>query len=251
MDARLLTEDGWKEVLKKCSTLKDNGLQKALAAYEQLDDEEHADRLKVMGSIKQLAVNLQKAKEVGALAAKDKTAVLNYLKQMVAAAEAEQREIAKAKALAEKTQALAAKVEAKKGEEEEGEEESEEEEKEEEAGQALKTACQSIKTAKKPYYFLYCEVKPFGVIISRKDIRKSAQHKKQLATLAGGVTRAPRFGEVRYDAGKLVFEMEKAPVGAARILQKLIKASRLWLGPNRRRTRKGNRKAHHDRNNPK
>ena len=102
MDSRLLTEDGWKDVLKKSPTLKDNGLQKALAAYENLDDKEHADRLKIMAVVKQLGSNLQKAKEVGALAAKDKTAVLNYLKQVVGAAEAEQREIAKAKVLAEK-----------------------------------------------------------------------------------------------------------------------------------------------------
>src|SRR3989442_7255553 len=142
MDPRLLTEDGWKDVLKKPPTLKDNGLQKALAAYENLDDKEHADRLKIMAVVKQLGSNLQKAKEVGALAAKDKTAVLNYLKQVVGAAEAEQREIAKAKVLAEKTQALAAKAEAKK--EDEGEEDEEEE-----TGQAdLKTALQGVKTAK-------------------------------------------------------------------------------------------------------
>src|SRR5437588_1439880 len=219
MDSRLLTEDGWKDVLKKSPTLKDNGLQKTLAAYEQLDDKEHADRLKIMGSVKQLASNLQKAKEIATLAAKDKTAVLNYLKQVIGAADAEQREIAKAKVLAEKTQALAAKTEAKK-------KDAGEEDEEEETGQAdLKTALQGIKTAKKPYYFLYCDAKPFGVIISRKDIRKSVPHKKELAKLAGGVTRAPRFGEVRYDGGKLVFEMEKAPAGAARILQKLIKTS--------------------------
>src|SRR6266550_4075074 len=99
MDSRLLTEDGWKDVLKKSPTLKDNGLQKTLAAYEQLDDKEHAD----------------------------------------------QREIAKAKVLAEKTQALAAKTEAKK-------EDAGEEDEEEETGQAdLKTALQGVKTAKKPY----------------------------------------------------------------------------------------------------
>src|SRR2546425_97132 len=143
MDARLLTEDGWKDVLKKSPGLKDNGLQKALAAYDQLDDKEHADRLKVMGAVKQLAVNLQKAKEVGALGAKDKTAVLNYLKQVVAAAEAEQREIAKSKALVEKTQALTAKAGAKKGEQDEDADESEDED--EEADQAdLQSALRSI-----------------------------------------------------------------------------------------------------------
>src|SRR6185369_13571531 len=81
----------------------------------------------------------------------------------------------------------------------------------------------TLKLAQKPYYFLVCDAKPYGLIVSKKDIRKSAQAKKELTKIAGGSTRTPKFGECHCDGGKYVFEMEKPPSGLARILQKWIK----------------------------
>jgi hypothetical protein len=100
MDPKLLTEMGWKATAEKCK-VKDNGLQRALSAYEKLDDDEHEDRLKGIASLKQLAGALKKSKEVAAAPGAGK-----YLADLISAAESEQREITKAKVLAEKAQAL-------------------------------------------------------------------------------------------------------------------------------------------------
>jgi hypothetical protein len=218
MDPKL-TEEGWKAVVAK-NKLKDKDLQKALLSYWALEDDDYDWRLKWLDKIAGLATALKKNKEVAAL-----PEVVKYLTQMVAAANAESSEVTKAKAQAAKTKAVAQKkadVEAKKGDEdEEGDDEGEEEE-----GDTLKkltTALKTLKLSKKPYYFLVCDVKPYGLMVSKKDIRKNAQAKKDLSQIAGGSTRSPKIGECRCEGGKYVFEMEKPPAGLARILQKWIK----------------------------
>ena len=215
MDPKLLTENGWKAIALKFK-VKDNGLQKALTAYERLDETEHDLRLKGITSICQLAVALKKDKAVATLAD-----VTKYLTSLVAAAEDEKGELAKAKALAAKTAAAAQKKEQeKKTGQEEGEEE------EEAAGDAfakLTSALKTLRTAKQPYFFLVCDAKPYGLMVSKKEIRSSAQAKKDLAQMAGGSTRPPKFGQCHFDTGKLVLEMDKPPSGLARILQKWIK----------------------------
>src|SRR5262249_43790816 len=124
-----------------------------------------------------------------------------------------------------KAEALAKKQEAEQEKEEE--EQREQEEEEEEIGDAcerLKKSLFALKTSPNPYYFLVCDVKPFGVVVSKKDIRKSMQHKKELSQVAGGSTRTPKCGECHFESGnKLVFEMEKPTPGLARILQKWLK----------------------------
>jgi len=206
MDAKLLTEGGWKAKAAMCK-VKDNGLQQALAAYEKLEDDAHDDCLKGIARICERAANLKRSKEVAAVAVAAK-----YLADLLSAFDAEKNDVLKDKAAAQKT--AAAKQDECADDDDEAVEQGD-----------LKTALQSIKTAKKPYYFMYCDVKPYGLIISRKDIRKSAIHKKEMVKLSGGVTRAPKCGEVRYEAGKLVFEMEKALGGTARVIQTYIKNS--------------------------
>jgi peptidoglycan hydrolase-like protein with peptidoglycan-binding domain len=218
MDPKLLTEAGWKAIAAKFK-IKDNGLQKVLAAYEKIDDKEHDDRLKVMASVSQLAGLLKKAKDVAAA-----PAAVKYVTEVASAAEAEQRQITKDKALAEKAQAVAAKAEA--AAKKQGQGEDEEEEEQGEFFDVLTRTIKSLKTAKQPYFFQVCDAKPYGLIISKKDIRKSAQHRKQLSQIAGGSTRPPKFGECRIEGGnKLVLEMEKPPSGLARVIQKWIKDS--------------------------
>src|SRR6266404_2969102 len=90
MDPRLLTESGWKAMAQKWK-VKDNGLQRALATYEKLDEKEHAERLKAIGSVSQFAGALGKKPEVAAI-----PIVANYLEDVGGAAEYEQREITKA-----------------------------------------------------------------------------------------------------------------------------------------------------------
>src|SRR4029450_2541520 len=106
MDPKLLTESGWKATALKFK-IKDNGLQRALAAYEQTDDEEHDELIKKISSMSQLVGNLKKSREVAA-----EEAAVKYLTDLVAALELELREVNKAKALAKKTEAVAAKTEA-------------------------------------------------------------------------------------------------------------------------------------------
>ena len=241
MDPKLLTEAGWKATAAKLK-IKDNGLQKVLFLYENIDDAAFTDAIRGLNAVTQSANNLKKVKEVAAI--KD---AVKYLTDMVSAAQAELREVTKAKALAEKAQLMEAKAEAleaksdamqAKADEEaakreaqaskKGEAEDEEEEEEEETGDCflkLKKALQAVKLSKKPYYFLVCDAKPYGLIISKKDIRKNAQARKELVEIAGGSTRPPKVGECRFENGKHVFEMEKPPLGLARILQKWIKDS--------------------------
>src|SRR6266446_2603085 len=97
MDAKLLTESGWKTVAAK-SKVKDNGLQRALAVYEKLPDDKFAERLKAIGSVNLLAGNLKKSKDVAAI-----PAVIDYLADLVRAADSEEGAIIKGKALAEKS----------------------------------------------------------------------------------------------------------------------------------------------------
>ncbi len=217
MDPKILTENGWKATVQKFK-VKDNGLQKALATHEKLADEKFDERLKALGTVSQLAATLKKDKAVAAMAP-----VVKYLTDMAAGVDAARAEITKNKAAAEKTAALAAKKDqdaAKKDQEKEGDEE------EEESGDAitkLTTALKTLKTAKQPYFFLVCDVKPYGLLVSKKEIKTNAQAKKDLSQLAGGTTRPPKFGTCHFDSGKLVFDMDKPPSGLARILQKWIK----------------------------
>src|SRR6266542_5743786 len=98
-----LTEDGWKAVALKFK-VKDRDLQRALSVYEFIDENEYQDRLKEIANISRLAAALKKSKEIIPL-----PAVVKYLADVVSAAESEQREINKAKALAEKTEAMTLK----------------------------------------------------------------------------------------------------------------------------------------------
>src|SRR6266498_2965750 len=65
MNPKLLTESGWKATAVKFK-IKDNGLQRALAAYEKTEDHKHDELIKQIALAKQLAVNLKKAREVAA-----------------------------------------------------------------------------------------------------------------------------------------------------------------------------------------
>src|SRR5437016_2659629 len=103
MDPKLLTENGWKPLAQRWQ-IKDNGLQRALAAYEKLDEKEYDCRLKAIASVNQLAVALKRNAYVA-----DIPVVAKYLAEMADAADSENGLIAKAKALAAKTAAASQK----------------------------------------------------------------------------------------------------------------------------------------------
>src|SRR5215470_12812142 len=106
MDPKLLTQNGWRAVVQKYK-VKDNGLLRALADYENVDEKDHAEKLKAVAKVNQLAANLEKVKEVAA-----NKPVMEYLDDVQDAADEEQRELAKAKITADKAEAIAKKQEA-------------------------------------------------------------------------------------------------------------------------------------------
>jgi hypothetical protein len=224
MDSKILAEQSWKTLASK-SGVKDNGLQKALADYQKLGDDKYDDCLAVLTTVTRLATALRKDKQ-----AQSSPAVAKYLADVVVASQDERAEIAKAKDVAAKAEAAnlkKAQAEAKKQEQPQaGDDHAEEDE--DAAGDAfgkLTNALQTLKTSKVPYFFLFCKDKPYGLVVSKKDITKSAQHKKELAKMAGGSTTPPKWGQCRRDGSKLIFDMEKPVPGMARILQKWIKDS--------------------------
>ena len=212
MDAKLLTEAPWKK-LASDSRIKDNGLLKALATYENLDEKQHDERIKCLGSVGQLAAALKKAKEVVAQAD-----VVKYLVNVAAAAEAAKAEVNKAKALAAKTAA-----EAQKKADAETKAKGQEEQEEEETGEyhdKLWAAFQKLKSAKGvAYQFIVCDAKPCGVMLAKKI---NTKHKEELTKVTGS-KRFLHLGTCAFEGGKFVFTMEKPVTGLARKLQDSIK----------------------------
>src|SRR5262245_21696295 len=112
MDAKLLTESGWKATAAKFK-IKDNGLQKALALCENADEEDYDGQLKAMTTVNHLATQLKKAKEVAAA-----PVVAKYLADLANAAESQKSNLTKAKASLAKTGVASKNVNATDGNQE-------------------------------------------------------------------------------------------------------------------------------------
>jgi hypothetical protein len=195
MNNDLLTESSWKATAAK-NKVKDNGLHRALADLERIDEDDHPAQLKAIAKVDQLANALKRSKEVS-----DNDAVVDYLNDLQKAAEAEEREINKAKASADKMAAIADK-----------------QEKQEEMYEAkLWAMLQKLKSARgSSFEFLLCEGPDKSALIVAPAI--AAPHRQQLIQLTGG----KRFigpGTCRFDDGKYVFATDRAPSGLAKKLQ--------------------------------
>src|SRR6267378_2061647 len=94
MDPKLLTENGWKSLALRFR-IKDNRLQDALWAYEQVDEQHYDTRLKMVAGLSHLAWVLKNTKEIGGI-----RPVGRYLDDLVSAADAKHRELASTKAVA-------------------------------------------------------------------------------------------------------------------------------------------------------
>lgn len=235
MDPKLLTENGWKTIAAKFK-VKDNGLQRALASYEKLDDEAHDECLKVIASVSQLANTLKRAKEVAAAGP-----VLKYLNDLTSAADSEKNEVTKLKAAAAKAQADADKAQAaankaqqaadaakaaadkKQADLQSKQQEAQDKEDEQQGDHKTKLLMgfQKAKVAKdEPYQFLVCDTKPhLGLMIAK---RITPNHKKELMNLTGGKRFLP-VGTVEFRDSHYVFNMEKPLPGMARRLQESVK----------------------------
>lgn len=214
MDVKLLTESGWKAVAAKFK-IKDNGLQRALATYEKLDDQAHDECLKTIATVSQLANALKKAKEVAAAAPAAK-----YLDDLARAAESEKNEVTKAKAAALK-QASADKAAAAAKQREQAAAEDEDEEQGDYKTKLL-NAFAKVKSAKdQVYQFVICDTKPHcGLMIAK---RISPQHKEELTRVTGGGKKFLKPGTVEFADGHFVFAMDQPVPGLARKLQDSIK----------------------------
>jgi peptidoglycan hydrolase-like protein with peptidoglycan-binding domain len=217
-----LTESGLKAVLTK-HKIKDNGLQKALAAYAKLDDNAHDDCLSGIAQVSKLAEALKKSKEV-----KSNDDVTDYLDEVLAAASSEEKDVEKEKSAAAKVDAAnqkKAQKEEKDKEEEEGEEEGEEEEEEEEQGgygERLMTAFKKLKTMNgKPFEFIVCDARPLPAIMVAK--RVTPKHKEELTEISGGSRKFLKKGYCYFADDHYVLEMAQSVPGLARKVQKAIK----------------------------
>src|SRR4051812_30359856 len=99
MDPKILTEAHWKTTALKFK-IKGPELQKALAAYDKTPDNDHNGLLEGIAEIRKHALTLKKSKEVAA-----EPTALKHLADLLAALEAEQREVARQQEAAAKSEA--------------------------------------------------------------------------------------------------------------------------------------------------
>jgi hypothetical protein len=221
MADKALTESGLKALLTK-HKIKDNGLQKALAAYDKLDDNAHDECLKGIAHVSKLAEALRKSKEV-----KGNDDVADYLDEVIDAASSEEKDLEKEKAAAAKADAAAQKKAQKKEEEEEEEDEDDDEEEDDEEeegdyGERLLTAFKKLKTLNgKPLTFIVCDARPLPAIMVAKRI--STKHKDELSEITGGSRKFSKKGSCYFAKDHYVLELPQAMPGLARKVQKAVK----------------------------
>ncbi|MEI9893459.1 MAG: peptidoglycan-binding protein [Chthoniobacter sp.] len=225
MDAKLLTESGLKAILSK-HKIKDNGLQRALAAYDKLKDDEHDACLEQLAQITKLATALKKAREVA-----ENKAVVDYLNDVLDAKDDEEKDVEKDKEAAAKTDAANKNAQKKKDEnkndnEEEDEDEDEEdgpsEEEEGDYSSQLVTAFAKTKSLNgSPLSFILCDARPFPAIMVAKRI--SSKHRKQLTEITGGSKKFLHIGSIHFEDGKFVITTDQQVPGLARRVQASVK----------------------------
>jgi len=225
MNPKTLTETGWKAILTK-NKIRDNGLQKALAAYQDLDEDDHDERLKGIALVAKLAGQLKRIKEVAEN--KDVIKYLNELEDAADAADAEERDVAKEKAATAKTEAAnqkKAQAEERQRQKDEAEEEDEDGEDEEicaDYAEGLLTALKKLKSMRgKTMEFIVCDARPFcGLMIAK---RITAKHKAQLTEVTGGSKRFLQIGTCRADGDTYIFETDQSSTGLTRKLQMSVR----------------------------
>jgi hypothetical protein len=215
MDAKILTENGWKVIATKYK-VKDNGLQRALATCEKVDETKFDEQMKCLATVSQLAGALKKVKEVA-----DNKDVSKYLADIVIAVAVEIGRVNNAKVQAEKDAAAQKAKEAAAKSKEDAKKPGEEEESGD-YGARLLAAIQKVKSAKDATFeFIVCDAKPHcGVMIAKKI---TAQHKEELSKVTGGGKHFLPLGTCQFVDGKFDFVMEQPPQGLAKKLQDSIK----------------------------
>lgn len=206
--AAKLTESDWKTNSAKCK-IKSVALQKAIADYEKLDDEEsHDELLDAIADIKNEALELKKSKDVTS-----NPAAVKYVAEIIAAAEAEHREVTKDKTEAEKA---AKKVGATTGvgpakADASNDGQADAMGKDSAIGKLVTLAMQQLKSNEDlEYEFIVCEAKPVsGVMIAKKI---TPNHKEMLSE-ATGSKKFSHVGVCWFEDGHINFEPETPSSG--------------------------------------
>jgi hypothetical protein len=218
--SKVLTDAAWKDVLAKHKAVKDNGLLKTLAEIKKLGDGDHDPAQDLLAQIQKLAAQLKKTKEVAAA-----PAVGKFLAELSGAADTALRDVAKAKAEADKTakaQAAQKKAQAeaaKKSGEEEGDDE--EEESPELLTSKLKPLLRLVAKGETMHTLMAKSGKKVVVMLSRKPIPPA--RRKMLADQLGGGSTKYYPGHCSLEAGATTFVMRAEVAG----LSKLVKAALL------------------------
>ncbi len=206
--AAKLTESDWKANAAKCK-IKSVELQKALADYEKIDEDDHDDLLEMLGELKQLTLELKKSKDVTG-----NPAAVKYVGELHAAVEAEHREVTKDRVEADKAaKKSVADEEAAKAHDDGDEEDDDPAGKDSTIGKLVTLALQQLKSNEElRYEFIVCDAKPHpGVMIAKKI---SPKHKEMLSE-ATGSKKFLHVGVCRCEKGHVVFEPEKPVSGLA------------------------------------
>ena len=217
-NSKLLSDSGWKDVVAK-NKLKDNGLLKALSDLKKCGEDAHDDSLKSLDQVLKLAAQLKKDKAVTAV-----PAVSKYVAELSAAAETAVRDVAKAKAEADKS--AKAKAEADKRAHAEAAKKSdgdddEEEESPELLTTKLKPLLRLVAKGDRMHALVAKSGKQVVVMLSRKPIPPA--RRKMLADQLGGGSTKYYPGHCALEAGATTFVLKAEVAG----MSKLIKAALL------------------------
>ena len=214
---KFLSDSGWKDIAAK-NGVKDNGLLKKLADFKRVGDDKHDETLKVLDEALKLAGQLKKDKKTPAVAGK-------YLDELTAAVEDATREVAKAKAKADK--ANKTKAEADKKAQSDAAKKSDDDDDDEENDPSgllttkLKPLLQQVARGVKMQALLAKSGNRVVVMLSRKPIAPA--RRKMLADELGGGSPKYYPGHCVLEAGMITFVL-KAEVAS---MSKLIKLALL------------------------
>jgi hypothetical protein len=212
--SKALSDTAWKDVLTKNKGVKDNGMLKALAEIKKLGDDDHDDAQKILDEIVKLSGQLKKSKEIAAT-----PAVSKFLAELSGAADTALRDVAKAKAEAQKLSK--AQAEAKKREEEAGKKDDDDED-DEESSELLTTKMlpllRQVNKGESMHVLIARAGKQVAVMMSRKPI---APARRKILADELGVTGGVKYfgGHCVNEDGATTFVLKSEVTGLAKLLK--------------------------------
>jgi peptidoglycan hydrolase-like protein with peptidoglycan-binding domain len=213
--SKVLNESAWKDVLAKNKGIKDNGLLKSLGDIKKLGDDDHDDAQGILDQVQKLIAQLKKSKEVAAA-----PAVGKFLTELTAASDTAVRDVAKAKAEADKSAKAKAEADkkasaaaAKKGDDDGDDEE----ESPELLTTKLKPLLKMVAKGERMHALLAKSGKQVVVMLSRKPIPPA--RRKMLADQLGGGSTKYFPGHCHLEAGATTFVLKAEVAGMSKLIK--------------------------------